>query len=132
MRPRPWQEEGRKSWKEVAGDASATPGGGGSGGSLLRVVIEGRDGEVDDVGECSEGGVAEGACKGEGLGGQVASEMVVVVVGGTEVEEEYDERAVAVEADDGGEAGDEVGVTLGEEREKWMPAAEPTARPPNL
>ena len=29
MRPRPWREAGRKSWKEVAGDAGVRPGGGG-------------------------------------------------------------------------------------------------------
>ena len=34
---------------------------------FVRVVIEGGDGEVNDVGEGSEGGVAEGACEGEGL-----------------------------------------------------------------
>lgn len=63
---------------------------------FVRVVIESGNGEVDDVGESAKGRVAQGLGEGEGLGGWVAAEMVIVVVGGTEVEEEDEERAMGV------------------------------------
>ena len=52
---------------------------------FVGVMIESGDREAYDMGEGTEGGVAEGACEGEGFGGWVAAEMVIVVIGGTEV-----------------------------------------------